>query len=171
MIITRKNQYALRAIFELAKRRGKGPTKISDIARAQSIPVRFLEVILNQLKKSGLIASKRGYHGGYHLVLPPNEVTVGDIIRFLEKDKGPAQCIACVSKSNCPAVGQCAFSPMWNRIRERIFDVYDQTTIANLMENELLLVKMAPGDKPCLRDTPPDGRKRTGCAAEKQRKR
>lgn len=60
----KKGQYALRAVYELAKRQGQGPTKISAIAEAQAIPHRFLEVILHQLKGSGLVASKRGFYGG-----------------------------------------------------------------------------------------------------------
>jgi len=79
MQITKKNQYALRAIFELAKYNGQGPQKISDIAQAQAIPVKFLEVILNQLKASGLVDSKRGFYGGYFLLRQPDAITVGSI--------------------------------------------------------------------------------------------
>ena len=67
-ITPKKNQYALRAIFELAKHRGQGPKKISEIAEIQAIPLRFLEVILSQLKGSGLVESKRGFYGGYFLI-------------------------------------------------------------------------------------------------------
>ncbi len=62
MYLTQRNQYALRAIVELAIRVGKGPVKVSEIAKAQAIPLRFLEVILGQLKGSGLVDAKRGYH-------------------------------------------------------------------------------------------------------------
>ena len=75
MLITKKNQYALRAIFELAKHDGKGPQKISEIAKAQAIPEKFLEVILNQLKGSGLVDSKRGFYGGYYLIRSPEKIT------------------------------------------------------------------------------------------------
>jgi len=74
MLITKRNQYALKAIFELAKHSGEGPRKISDIAQAQAIPVKFLEVILNQLKGSGLVESKRGFYGGYFLARQPNKL-------------------------------------------------------------------------------------------------
>ena len=67
LIPHKRGQYALRAIYELAKRMGEGPIKISDIASAQGIPRRFLEVILNQLKGSGIVKSKRGFYGGYAL--------------------------------------------------------------------------------------------------------
>lgn len=141
MLITKKNQYALRAIFELAKHNGKGPQKISDIAKAQAIPERFLEVILNQLKGSGIVDSKRGFYGGYYLIQPPEEITVGDIMRFLERDVLSTGCEALVPDTNCPFKGDCAFFPMWNRIKDAIFNVYDQTSIQDLIDNEKASVK------------------------------
>ena len=136
MLITKKNQYALRAIFELAKHNGQGPQKISDIARAQAIPEKFLEVILNQLKGSGLVDSKRGFYGGYYLIRPPERIKVGDIMRFLERDIDPIGCAALVPETNCPFKGDCAFFPMWSRVKNAIFNVYDETTIQDLIDNE-----------------------------------
>jgi Rrf2 family protein len=130
----KKEQYALRAMFELAKHKGKGPTKISDIARAQAIPLRFLEVILNQLKGSGLIDSKRGFYGGYYLIQPPDKISVGDVLRFLQGPEDPTQCAACVSKTNCPFHKDCAFAPMWQRVKDAIFKIYDETTIQDLLD-------------------------------------
>ena len=136
MLITKKNQYALRAIFELAKHDGKGPQKISEIAKAQAIPEKFLEVILNQLKGSGLVDSKRGFYGGYYLIRSPDKITVGDIMRFLEGDVDPSDCVALVPETNCPFKGDCAFYPMWNRIKDAIYNVYDETTIQGLLDSE-----------------------------------
>jgi Rrf2 family protein len=137
MLIKQKHQYALRAIYELAKQRGKGPIKISDIARAQAIPLRFLEVILNQLKRSGLVDSKRGYYGGYFLVKKPEDITVGEIFRYMGQKMEPVECISCTSRKNrktCPLEGQCAFFPMWERVHQAIFGVFDTTTIQCLMK-------------------------------------
>ncbi len=137
MLITQKKQYALRAIFELAKHFGQGPIKVSDIARAQAIPLRFLEVILNQLKKSGFVDSKRGYQGGYELSRKPKDVAVGDVIRFMDKrGDQPPDCIACVSRDNCPFGGECALSPMWEKVWESLFCVYDGTTMQDLLDIE-----------------------------------
>jgi Rrf2 family protein len=135
-ITPKKNQYALRAIFELAKHRGKGPKKISEIAKIQSIPLRFLEVILGQLKGSGLVESKRGFYGGYSLTRSADKISVGDVLRFMDKPMGSENCGACVSTSNCPFSGNCAFASMWNRVNEAIFDIYDSTTIQDLLNNE-----------------------------------
>ena len=135
-ITPKKNQYALRAIFELAKHQGKGPKKISEIAEVQSIPLRFLEVILSQLKGSGLVDSKRGFYGGYFLTRPPDKISVGDVLRFMDKPSTSGQCVACVSNSNCPFSGKCAFASMWNQVNAAIFEIYDGTTILDLLNNE-----------------------------------
>jgi Rrf2 family cysteine metabolism transcriptional repressor len=136
LVPPKKNQYALRAIFELAKHMDQGPVKISDIATAQSIPLRFLEVILNQLKASGIVDSKRGFYGGYFLVKPPNQVSVGDVLRFLSRDLSPSDCIACVSKTSCPFDGRCAFSSMWIRVKQAAFNIYDKTSFQDLIDRE-----------------------------------
>lgn len=134
MLVTQKTQYALRAVFELAKNRGQGPLKIYEVAEAQNIPLRFLEVILNRLKKSGLVESKRGYMGGYTLIWDPREITVTDIFRFMDESLGPIECLACVSlKSKCSFEGQCAFFPMWQKVQDAIRDVFDKTTIHDLI--------------------------------------
>ena len=70
MLITQKHKYALRALYKLGKRFEHGAVKLAEIADAQAIPLRFLEVIMAELKPSGLVASKRGYYGGYTLLQP-----------------------------------------------------------------------------------------------------
>jgi Rrf2 family protein len=132
---SKKGQYALRALYELARRRGEGPTKISAIAEAQRIPRRFLEVILHQLKGSGLVASKRGYYGGYLFVKTPKQVSVGDILRYFEKDLGASRCIACVSKSICPFIEECVFSSLWEKVKAATLQIYDETTIQDLLDS------------------------------------
>jgi len=135
-ITPRKNQYALRAVFELAKHRDEGPVKISDIADAQSIPVRFLEVILNQLKGSGLIDAKRGFYGGYYLTRSPERITVADIMNFMQGRPKQPMCAACVAKARCPFGHRCAFSVMWNRVNRAVLQVYTETTIQDLLDND-----------------------------------
>jgi len=136
MLITQKHKYALRAIFELAKRYNHGQVKLADIAEAQAIPLRFLEVIMAELKPSGLVASKRGYYGGYTLLRRPANITVGDIFRFLDDVQSQDRCNACDARENCPLHGRCAFMPMWDRVQNAIYNVYDHTTIQDLLENE-----------------------------------
>ena len=139
MFLTQRNQYALRAIVELAKRAGSGPVKVSEIAAAQAIPRRFLEVILGQLKGSGLVTAKRGYHGGYILVRDPENITVGSVIRFLQGEPHRKDCDNCVFRVQCPTDRECAFASLWNRVNEAVFRIFDETTIQALVEDEKMV--------------------------------
>ena len=136
LVPPKKNQYALRAIFELARQTHRKPVKISDIAAAQSIPIRFLEVILNQLKASGIVNSKRGFYGGYFLAKPADQVSVGDVLRFLSRELPATDCVACISTANCPYGGQCAFSTMWTQVKQAAYKIYDATTFQDLIDWE-----------------------------------
>jgi Rrf2 family protein len=136
MFLTQRNQYALRAIVELARRAGSGPVKVSEIAKAQAIPLRFLEVILGQLKGSGLVDAKRGYYGGYFLLRQPEEITVGSVIRFLQGEPDLKECQSCISKLQCPFETDCAFASLWSRVNEAVFNIFDETTIKDLVPDE-----------------------------------
>ena len=147
MLITQKMQYALRALYELAKHYDQGPLKTAQIAETQSIPVRFLEVILNHLKKAGLVVAKRGFYGGYQLMRPPDKITVENIFQGLEESSEPYTCVSCSSQCNCPFFGQCAFMPLWEELQTAIEAVCRRTTIQNLLDNEQSLKLAAPEDE------------------------
>jgi Rrf2 family protein len=137
MLVSKKLQYALRAVFELARRDGAGPVRIADIGHAQAIPVRFLENILNQLKKGGFVASRRGKKGGYILGRPAEEITVGALVRFLE---GPLRPVLCADEDggrDCPLYGNCAFLGLWERAQRAVAEVYDTTTIADILAEDV----------------------------------
>lgn len=135
MLHSQKCQYALRAIYELARRRSEGPIRIADIAEAQAIPPRFLENILNELKQGGFVKSVRGRSGGYLLVRDPQELTVGDIIRFVQGPIAPVHCMFRGNHDNCPLADKCPYLPMWRRAEAALGEVYDTTTIADLLDN------------------------------------
>ena len=136
MNVSQKCQYALRAIFELAKRKDQAPVKIAEIADVQAIPVRFLEVILSQLKQGQFVSSQRGNRGGYMLARSPAELTVGEVMQFMQGPVGPVDCVVGGSKDKCPLYGDCAFLPMWTKVAEAISDIYDNTTFLDLVEQE-----------------------------------
>src|SRR5580692_7619960 len=87
MNISVKGEYALQAIFDLATQRPGEPVRIGDIARRQSIPQKFLELILAGLKQGGFVESRRGAEGGYLLARLPEAITVGEVLRFVEGAK------------------------------------------------------------------------------------
>jgi len=136
MNITCEKRYALRAVFELAKRDGSGPVKGADIARAQAIPVRFLEVILNKLKRIGLVNSKRGYRGGYTLGRAPREITVGSVFEPLCMSSYTVDAMHCDVNKESPISGERVFLPLWDEVRVSINDVYYRTTIQDLLDDD-----------------------------------
>ena len=134
MIITQKNQYAIRAVFELAKRRDQGPIKINEIAQAQKIPTRFLEIILNQLKRGGLLESKRGFYGGYTLIRSPEEITVGEILRMVDQSSESLYRMTGMVRDEQRFEGSGIFLSMWTKAHKAMIDVLNNTTIQNLLD-------------------------------------
>lgn len=134
MVFTQKNQYAIRAVFELAKRRDQGPIKINEIAQAQKIPTRFLEIILNQMKHGGLLESKRGFYGGYTLIRSPDEITVGEILRLMDKSSESLYRITGMVRDDQQFEGSGIFLSMWTKAHRAMIDVLDNTTIQNLLD-------------------------------------
>ena len=136
MNLSQKCQYALRACLELGKRYGQGPVPISQVAKAQAIPQRFLELILAHLKQTGYVDSRRGADGGYFLTVPPSSVTVGDVIRFVDGPLDPVKCIGGSEGRTCPLRGRCAFLGLWERAKDAVTRIYDGTTFQDLIEEE-----------------------------------
>lgn len=134
MSISQKCQYALRASFELAKRHNAGMTPIADIAAAQAIPIRFLEVILSQLRQGGFVESHRGPRGGCRLTREPGQITAGEIIRFIDGPLSPVRCVD--GSTQCPLQGHCVFLGLWQRATAALADVYDNTSLQDLIEEE-----------------------------------
>mgnify|MGYP006310018103 CR=1 FL=1 len=137
MAVSQKCQYALRSLFELAKRHNSGPAKISDIARTQNIPSRFLEVILNELKQGGFTESRRGKEGGYFLARAPEDISVGEIVRFVQGPLFPVDEEALFPGKNPPPdTPGVVFVPIWKRVENALSEIYDQTTFRDLLDEE-----------------------------------
>jgi len=134
MNVSQKCQYALRALFELARQRGEGPVPVSEVARRQAIPPRFLELILKELRQAGWVKSFRGIRGGYVLAVAPGSLGVGEVIRFIEGPLAPVKCIAGPEGRACPLRGGCAFIGLWERAERAVSEVYDSTTFQDLLD-------------------------------------
>lgn len=146
MGISQKCQYAVRAMLELSKRYGGGPMSISDIASKQAIPPRFLEVILNEMRQGRFVDSRRGVHGGFFLIKPPGEITVGQVIRFVDGSLEPVKCLGDRPESACPRKGQCALVEFWSKARQAVESVYDSSTFQDLLERDEALGRTKAGD-------------------------
>ena len=135
MQISKKCEYALRAVLDLSSRERGRVFKIHAIAAAQNIPPRFLEAILNDLRQAGFVESKRGNDGGYMLARDPANITVGEVIRHVQGPIGVVQ-----PKSNGPSsgyfYGDFAFEELWKSISDDISTICDNMTFAQLLAQE-----------------------------------
>jgi Rrf2 family transcriptional regulator, cysteine metabolism repressor len=122
--ISVKGEYALLALFDLTSRRPGQPVRIADIASRQKIPQKFLELILAGLKQGGFVESRRGAEGGYLLARPPEQITAGEVLRYIEG--------AQERKTRRRKAGDSPFGVMWERVDRAVSDVVDRTTFADL---------------------------------------
>jgi Rrf2 family protein len=133
MSVSSKCYYAIRAIYALAEHGGPEPLKIAEIADREKIPIRFLEVILNQLKGAGFVQSRRGAEGGYLLARSADTLTVGEVMRSVDGPIAPVDCVSQSRPKECQFHGDCHFFGFWGRVRQAISDVVDRTTFADLV--------------------------------------
>jgi Rrf2 family transcriptional regulator, cysteine metabolism repressor len=125
--VSSKDEYALRAIFDLAQQRPGLPIRIAKIAERQKIPQKFLELILSELKRGGFVESHRGADGGYRLSRSPDTITVGEVLRYA---KGTSD-----SRHNKRLEGENPFDALWSQVDTKISDIIDQTTFGELARN------------------------------------
>ena len=130
MNVSVKGNYALRAVFELCSRSSAEPVKIAEIASRQSIPQKFLELILSQLKQGGFLGSRRGASGGYYLARAADAITVGDVLRHIE---GPFSTAERKDEAGHPA--DSPFTDLWQRADAALSGVLDGTTFADLVRH------------------------------------
>jgi Rrf2 family protein len=137
-MLSHKSKYALKALIALSEEYGNGPLLISEIARRQGIPRRFLEIILLELKMQGFLRSKKGKGGGYELSRSPAQISVGKVMRTLE---GPIAPLPCVSKiayercKDCPDEASCAVRILMKEVRDATAAILDSTTFADVIRN------------------------------------
>ena len=135
MRVSAKTDYALRAAVELAAAPDDKPVKGERIARAQAIPLRFLENILMQLRHAGLVDSRRGADGGYRLARPATEVTLADVIRAID---GPLAGVSGARPETLDFDGTAApMRDVWIAVRASLRAVLEHVTLAEVVAGEL----------------------------------
>jgi Rrf2 family transcriptional regulator, cysteine metabolism repressor len=139
MKVSTRVHYGLRAMTELARSYADGRlVSISEIARNEGLPVAYLEQLVGELRRAGLVEGIRGVHGGYRLARPPAEMTVGDIYRVLEGEVAPVECTAeDYLPGACPREPVCLSRSIWDRVQRAILGVLDATTLGDLLRTEL----------------------------------
>lgn len=137
-MLSRKTRYAIMALVKLAreKKHGRPFTLISEISESEMIPRRFLENILQDLKKQGVVSSRLGKAGGYSLTVSASDITLCDIYRAFE---GPIGMMYCVCEKSykpcefCKDESQCKIRKTFKEIQQHTLDVLQRTTIASLL--------------------------------------
>lgn len=134
MTISTKGRYALRIMMDLANHIGE-TIKLKDIATRQGISEKYMEQIIAVLNKAGYVRSTRGAQGGYQLVRPPKDYTVGMILRLTEGSLAPVECLT-ENALPCERDGRCATVEVYKRIYDAVNDVIDTTTVQDLIDIE-----------------------------------
>jgi Rrf2 family protein len=133
--LSKKTQYTLRALYALSRAYGRGPTLSATIAKAEVIPQDFLENILLFLKREGLVSSKKGKGGGYALLFPPDQITLGRVIRLMEGPLAPLPCASETAYRKCDECVDdrfCGTRMVMREVRNAMATILDQTTLAQV---------------------------------------
>lgn len=134
MKLSTKGRYGLMAMFELALEYGNGPISLKTIALKQELSDNYLEQLFSVLRKDKLLNSVRGSQGGYMLSREPKDITVGDILRSLEGNLAPADCV--VDEDNgCYKDDGCATKLVLIKIKNSIDEVVDSITLEDMIKD------------------------------------
>lgn len=133
MKLSRKSEYALLALVDIAENGSEKPVKIIDISERKNIPKKYLEQILIQLKTTGIVKSSRGSSGGYSLTKPANEINLAQIIRMFDGPIGSVQSVSKYFYESTP-IEQCPkLITIFKEIRDYVSDKMESTTIQDLL--------------------------------------
>ncbi|MCD8011052.1 MAG: Rrf2 family transcriptional regulator [Lachnospiraceae bacterium] len=136
MMISTKGRYALRLMADLAANGDEGRLiSLKELAARQQISLKYLEQIVSVLNRAGYVRSVRGPQGGYRLSMPPGQLTVGMILRQMEGDLAPVECLAAHAEP-CDRRDDCSTRVLWERLQDAVNNVIDTTTLADLLEPE-----------------------------------
>ncbi|MEI6105425.1 MAG: Rrf2 family transcriptional regulator [Opitutae bacterium] len=138
MKLSKRGEYALRSMINLgiATKVGRSLLRVTELAKAEDLPVKFLEQVMQQLREAGFVASVRGKHGGYRLAKPAAQIAIGQIVRLID---GPLAPIGCVSQTaykpcNCPDEAHCGLRMLMLDVRNAIAAILDRYTLADVVE-------------------------------------
>jgi len=139
MKLSKKAEYAMRALLCMARDTETSTFGIQDIATRERIPLKFLEQILLALKNGGLLKSKRGVGGGYQFQKAPARITLGEVVTIID---GPFEPISCASPDKhggnceCGVVGGCGLGQTFSLLRQQVEDWMNATTLSHVLERE-----------------------------------
>lgn len=136
-MITKKAKYALKALSVLAKNyNGQSPLALGDIAAEDNLPKKFLETILHDLRRAGILSSTQGKNGGYFLSTPPNQIIIAKLIRLIDGPIAPTLCVSLHfygKCDDCVSEEKCKIRPLMMRVRDANLGVYENMTLADIL--------------------------------------
>ncbi len=141
MTFSAKTEYGVRLMIVLG-RADEGPTSLKAIAAAEGLPLSYLEHVVADLKRAGLVASSRGAHGGYRLAKPASEIAMDEVVLALEGSIAPMECVVPIPTERvaCSHMGErahgCSTRLLWMRVQSGIVRALQGTTLAELVEFE-----------------------------------
>jgi Rrf2 family protein len=137
MRITTWAEYGVICALHLAKRSELGPVNGREIARQERLPADYVEQILLRLRRAGVITSTRGARGGYVLARPATEISIRDVIHASELETFNLHCVSHpVEEERCSASHNCSIRPVWVMLQQKIDDVLQGVTLADLLHDE-----------------------------------
>jgi Rrf2 family protein len=134
-VLSRKSKYGLKALLVLAEKAGAGPVLIAELAERDAIPKKFLEAILLELKRHGIVESKKGKGGGYFLRRPASHITFGEVIRVLEGPLAPVPCVSQTAYLRCAECVDeitCGVRIAMKEVRDATARILDHTTLEDV---------------------------------------
>jgi Rrf2 family protein len=136
--LSKKAEYALRAMVAMGRRGGSRPIQIQELSESENIPVKFLEHILLALKKVNLLRSKRGAGGGYQLNKKPSEITLGEVIELID---GPFVPVSCTSpgqpgRCGCGQFKPCGLGAVFGDLQQQVVTFLNEKTVADVVAKE-----------------------------------
>ena len=136
-MLTNRAKYAIKALLHLARHRGQGPIQAGNIAEQERIPLKFLELIMLQLRNNGIIRSKVGKGGGHELVREPAEIDILTVVRAID---GPVAPLPCLSKTayapcdDCVDEKTCGTRRLLKGVHDAALEVMGRTTLADALK-------------------------------------
>ena len=136
MRLSKKADYALRVLFTLVDEFGRGPQSLAQLALRNEVPRKFLEHIMLELKVQGWVASSAGRHGGYILAMPPDQITMGQVVRHFDGLMAPIACVSVDRYEPCTQAHRCRFRRVLLEVRNRVAQYLDSLTLAQVARHE-----------------------------------
>jgi len=134
MRVSKKTDYALRALFTLVEHFGSGPIPIRELARRNDVPKKFLEQIMLALKERGWVESSPGLRGGYQLAKPPNKIMMGEVVRHFDGILAPLECVSITGYQRCSQEPVCRFRRVFLDARNYVANLMDRASLAEVIK-------------------------------------